>query len=288
MIDSNTDLPHEDTQGGQPMPDEGQNAAPDAAAQDSLQDSGARPAHDASTAALDQAAFRAAPQGPREFQHSIQGSPDFARLTVRLPKGGMIRAEASAMISMDTNISMKTKFKGGLKRFLTSESLFLNEFKADQAGGQIEFANGLPGDIFHYHLDGSGKALFLQSGAYLAAGANVEANTKFQGLVKGFFSGAGLFLIKCEGKGDVYFNSYGSIIEIDVKDRLVVDNNHIVAFTDGLTYDVRKVAGYKSLFLSGEGLVTMFSGQGKVWVQTRKFPAFARWVFPFRPVKSKS
>lgn len=241
------------------------------------------------TAPGDEAEAAKPQTGPSEFKFSIDGQPDFARLSLYLPKGAMIRAEAAAMISMDTNLSMKTKFKGGFKRFLTSESLFLNEFRAEHAGGVIEFANGLPGDIRHYYLDGSGKALFLQSGAYLAAGPNIEANTKYQGLVKGFFSGAGLFLIKCEGKGDIFFNSYGSILEIDVKrDGLVVDNNHIVAFTDGLQYDVRKVAGYKSLFLSGEGLVTRFTGEGKVWIQTRKFPAFARWVFPYRPVKSRN
>ena len=44
----------------------------------------------------------------------------------------------------------------------------------------------------------------------------------------------------------------------------------------------------KSLFFSGEGLVCRFSGQGKVWIQTRQVPAFGWWVYPFRPVKSKN
>jgi uncharacterized protein (TIGR00266 family) len=150
-------------------------------------------------------------------------------------------------------------------------------------GGQIEFASGLPGDVHHYHLDGNNKALFLQSGSYLASTPDIELNTKFQGLVKGFFSGAGLFLIKCEGKGDVFFNSYGSIVAIDVKDQLVVDNNHIVAFEEGLEYNVQSVPSYKSFFLSGEALVTRFHGEGRVWIQTRKLPSFASWIRPFRP-----
>jgi uncharacterized protein (TIGR00266 family) len=223
-------------------------------------------------------------KGTFDYNYAIEGSPDFARVCVDLPKDAMIKGEASAMISMDSNISMKTKFKGGFKRFLGGESLFINEFTAQASAGQIEFASGLPGDIHHYHLDGS-KSIFLQSGAFMAAGPNVELLTKFQGLVKGFFSGAGLFLIKCEGKGDVFFNSYGSIIEIDVKDQFIVDNNHIVAFEEGLEYNVQAVPSYKSFFLSGEALVTRFHGQGRVWIQTRKLPAFARWIWPFRPSK---
>lgn len=222
-----------------------------------------------------------------EFEHQIIGRPDFSRLSTALKAGQTIKAEASAMVSMDTNIGMVTKFKGGFKRFLGGESLFINEFTAEEFPGEITFASGLPGDIFHYHLEpNKDDAIFLQSSAFLAGGMNVEIQTKFQGLVKGFFSGAGLFLIKCTGHGDVFFNSYGGIVEIEIKDEYTIDNNHIVAFTDGLEYNVTKFSGYKSFFLSGEGLVTKFTGQGRVWVQTRKLPAFSKWVWPFRPSRN--
>tara|TARA_B100001989_G_scaffold253271_1_gene239445 strand:- start:2608 stop:3360 length:753 start_codon:yes stop_codon:yes gene_type:complete len=226
---------------------------------------------------------------PKEFEHEIQGRPDFARLSVQLKANEKIKAEASAMVSMDTNISMKTKFKGGFKRFMGGESLFINEFTAEQFPGEITFASGLPGDIYHYHLDADKEdALFLQSGAFLAGGMGVDVATKFQGLVKGFFAGAGLFMIKCTGHGDVFFNSYGGIVEIEVEDEYTIDNNHIVAFTEGLEYKVTKFSGYKSLFFSGEGFVTKFSGKGKVWIQTRKLPAFAKWIWPFRPSKNNN
>lgn len=220
----------------------------------------------------------------KEFEHEILGRPDFSRLSVNLKANQTVKAEASAMVSMDTNVSMVTKFKGGFKRFLGGESLFINEFTAEEFAGEITFASGLSGDIFHYHLEPKkDDAIFLQSSAFLAGGMDVEIQTKFQGLVKGFFSGAGLFLIKCSGNGDVFFNSYGGIVEIEIKDEYTIDNNHIVAFTDGLEYKVTKFGGYKSFFLSGEGLVTRFTGTGKIWVQTRKLPAFASWIFPFRP-----
>ena len=95
------------------------------------------------------------------------------------------------------------------------------------------------------------------------------------------------FLIKCSGKGDLWFNSYGGIIPIDVEGDYVVDTGHIVAFTEGLTYTINRIGGYKSLFFSGEGLVCKFNGKGRVWIQTRKITPFISWIHPFRPVKNK-
>jgi uncharacterized protein (TIGR00266 family) len=116
-------------------------------------------------------------------------------------------------------------------------------------------------------------------------GVNVES--KWQGLVKGFFSGESLFLARCSGQGDLWFNTYGAMMEIEVDGNYVVDTGHIVAFTEGLQYSVGRIGGYKSLFFSGEGLVCKFSGKGRLWLQTRQLGAFASWVQPFRPVKSQ-
>ena len=184
---------------------------------------------------------------------------------------------------MDTHVEMKTKFKGGLGRFLTGESLFINEFTAGGGPGEIRIAPGAPGDLDHVSLEGA--TIFLQNSAYVASGLGVEIESKWQGM-KGFFSGEKLFLIRCSGHGDLWFNTYGAMIEIDVAGNYVVDTGHIVAFTGGLRYSVHKVGGYKSLFLSGEGLVCRFQGQGKVWIQTRKVSPFALWTAPFRPAKS--
>jgi len=131
------------------------------------------------------------------------------------------------------------------------------------------------------------QTIFLQNSAYVASAMGVEVQTKFQGLVKGFFSGEKLFLIKCSGKGDLWFNSFGGIIEIDVEDQYVVDTGHIVAFTEGLDYNISSVGGMKSFFFSGEALVCKFSGKGKVWIQTRKPSPFVFWANRYRPQKSK-
>lgn len=216
---------------------------------------------------------------------TIEGQPDFAFLTVEIPAGETLKVEASAMATMDTHLRMKTRLRGGLSRFLTGESIFLNEFTAEGGMGRIGIAPASPGDLRHVYLDH--KTIYLQNTGYVASSSGVAVESKWQGLTKGFFSGESLFLLRCQGTGDLWFASYGGIIEIDVSGDYVVDTGNIVAFTDGLDYRITKVGGYKSLFFSGEGLVCRFSGQGRVWIQTRKLGAFVRWVWPFRRVQKK-
>lgn len=218
-----------------------------------------------------------------DFPYKIDCQPDFSLLTVEIPDKKTLKVEASAMATMDTHIQMKTKLKGGLKRFLTGESLFINEFTAEQGKGEITIAPGPPGDLAHVYLEK--ETIFLQNSSYVASSPHINLETKWQGLVKGFFSGESLFLIRCSGTGDLWFNTYGALVEIDVTQGYIVDTGFIVAFTDGLDYNVTKLGGYKSLFFSGEGFVCHFKGQGKVWIQTRQVPAFTSWIYPYRPVK---
>lgn len=218
-----------------------------------------------------------------EFGYSIECRPDFAFLTVKVPAGKTLKVEASAMAAMSTNVAMKTKFRGGFSRFLTGESLFINEFTAEGGEGEVSIAPGPAGDIQHLAL--AGETVYLQNSAFVASGMGVNVETKWQGLVKGFFSGESLFLIRCSGHGDLWFDTFGALVEIDVRGDYVVDTGYIVAFTEGLRYDVTRIGGYKSLFFSGEGLVCRFHGEGKVWIQTRQVPSFSTWVNPFRRVK---
>jgi uncharacterized protein (TIGR00266 family) len=217
-----------------------------------------------------------------EFEFKIEGAPDYAYLEVKIPTNTTLKVEAAAMATMDTNIEMKTKMTGGLGRLFTGENLFINEFMSRNSSGTIGIAPSAPGDIKHQYMQ-EGDVLFLQNSAYVASGLGVKIETKFQGLTRGFFSGEGLFLVKCTGQGDLFFNSFGAIIPIDVKGDYVVDTGHIVAFTGGLDYQIKSIGGMKSLFFSGEGLVATFSGEGTVWIQTKKFRPLLHWANPFRP-----
>lgn len=224
--------------------------------------------------------------GPSDYKYSIYAKPNFAFLTVEIPADQKIIVEASAMAAMDTNIRMESKMRGGLggamSRMLTGESIVVNEFTAEKAPGEIKIAPGPSGDMEHMYLDGT--AVFLQSGAFVASSPGVELDFKFEGF-KGFFSGEGLFLARCSGKGDLWFNTYGGMLAIDVAGEYIVDTGFIVAFTEGLKYKVEPLGGFKSFFFSGEGFVCRFSGEGRLWVQTRQFFPFNSWIYWYRPSK---
>lgn len=220
-----------------------------------------------------------------KYEFKMECRPDYGFLTVNIPEGEKLLVEASSMATMSTTLKMKTKLRGGFRRFLSGESLFINEFTATKGPGEIGIAPGCAGDMDHVFL--SNETIYLQNSAFVACTPDVNVDTKWQGVKKGFFSGESFFLIKCSGEGDLWFNTYGSMIQIEVEKDFVVDTGYIVAFTEGLDYDIKPVGGLKSFFLSGEGLVCKFSGQGKVWIQTRQALPFVGWADFFRPIKKE-
>jgi len=227
-----------------------------------------------------------------QIKYEIQHNPAYASLILNLESDRTVLVEASAMAAMDSHITMKSKVKGGLikgvKRMLSGESLFINEFTSTGKAGQIYISPGVPGDVQHYYLT-SDSALMIQSSGFVASSPTVEIDSKFQGF-KGFFSGESLFLLRAIGEGSIWFSSYGAIIEIPVSGEYIVDTGYIVAFEDTLNYNVEVIGGlsFKNLrtgILGGEGLVCRFSGEGKVWVQTRLLYNLLNFLNPFRPVR---
>jgi len=229
---------------------------------------------------------------PLDFD--ILERPDFAMLRVRLAHGQQLFAEPAALAAMDPTIDLKAGFQGGVLgsvgRMFAGENLILNTYTAARGGGELLLAPGPAGDVVHYSLRGG--SLLLQRGAYLANGVGVEVSAKWAG-ARGFFSGTGLILLRAQGAGELFFNAYGAVLELDVAGEYMVDTGYVVAFEDTLEYQVTTLPGLglggraKSFFFGGEGLVVRFSGQGRVWVQTRAINPFLSWVYPYRPQKKR-
>ena len=220
------------------------------------------------------------------MQVDIQASPSFAMGTIRLAASESVKVEAGAMAAMSGGVEIQTASQGGLlgglKRSLGGESFFINTFTA-ASGGEVSVAAKLPGDLIHLPL--AGGAMFVQSGSWVASEPGIEVDTKWGG-AKTFFSGEGLFLLRCSGAGDMLVSSYGAIIERQLQPGEVytVDTGHIVAFDEGVTYAVRKAGSWKSTLLGGEGLVTDFTGPGRLLMQTRSPQDLIGWlttVLPF-------
>lgn len=220
------------------------------------------------------------------MQQEILYGPSYSLLRVQLETGEQVVAESGVMVAMSSSIELDTSTRGGvfsgLKRaVLGGESFFMNTLKA-ASSGEVLFAPSLSGDIVHLRVDG--QTVMAHSGAFIASATTVQVDTGWGG-AKGFFSGAGMVLLKLTGSGDVWLSSYGAIHEkaLAAGERYVVDTGHIVAFDATAGYNVRRVGGLKSTLLSGEGLVAEFTGPGRVWLQTRSTDAFLSWLLPRLP-----
>jgi uncharacterized protein (TIGR00266 family) len=226
-------------------------------------------------------------------EHEIKYGPAYALATLTLERGESVRTEAGAMVSMGPQLEVETSASSaggllkGLKRAaLGGESFFMNTYTAKERG-ELGLAPALPGDIVHHVL--GAETVYLTSGCYLASGAAVDVDTKWGG-AKTFFSSEGLFLLKVTGPGDLFVSSYGAIVEtpLDAGQTHTIDSGHVVAFSDGVDYKVRKFGGWKSTFLGGEGFVVELTGPGTAWMQTRSSDALIDWIAPRLPQKSTS
>lgn len=216
------------------------------------------------------------------MQFEIHGNPDYGDLEVQLAAGDTILTESGAMNRMSGRLSVGSQLMGGLfrsliRKVLGGESLFLAEYSATGAAS-LGFSPKLPGTILHRKLNGD--SFFLTGGSFLACTPGVDLNMRFGG-VKAFFSKEGAFFIECTGTGDVFYNSYGAVVEREVDGNLIVDNGHLVAWEPSLDYEIKTVGGLKQTLFSGEGLVMKFRGKGKILLQSRHLGGVVNWLRPY-------
>jgi len=82
----------------------------------------------------------------------------------------------------------------------------------------------------------------------------------------------------------VVINSFGAIYPVAVDGEYIVDTGHIVAFEEGLDFEITKAGGsWISSFLGGEGLVCKFKGTGTVWCQSHNPSGFGGALGPLLP-----
>jgi uncharacterized protein (TIGR00266 family) len=220
-----------------------------------------------------------------KLNYEIKYQPSYSLLEVKLEVNQLVRAEAGAMTYMTSNIQVNTHMreKGllgtlGLK-LLGGQSFFVNDYVAMGAPGKIGLVSAPIGDIQRLEV-GPSKGYIIQKSAYIASSPTVELDVQWQGFTKGLF-GQGLFMVKTTGQGDLFINTFGAIDQhtLGAGETFVVDNFHLVAFSDTCQYKVTKFGGLKSTLLGGEGLVTNIAGPGDVYLQTKNLSEFGDWLW---------
>ena len=206
------------------------------------------------------------------MQIQVDYRPAHSLAKVQLGPGESVVAESGAMVGMTPSVQMQTQSGGlmsGLKRMFGGESFFRNTFTAAEQGGEVLLAHALCGDMAVLEMTPGGY--FVQSSSFIASTPNVQIETKVGGF-RSFFAGEGVFILQasCQGPGTMLVGAFGGIQELVCDGNMVIDTGHLVAWDTSLTYNVGKSgSGWVASFLSGEGLVCHFSGQGRIWIQTR-------------------
>jgi len=219
------------------------------------------------------------------LEYEIKYKPSYSMLVVNLEPGESITAEAGSMTYMDPNTDVKTRRREksilgtiGLK-LIGRQSFFVNDYTAKQNPTEVAFVSAPVGDIDTLEVKAN-QGYIIQSSSYIASTQKVDLDIKWQGFTKGLF-GQGLFMIKVSGDGTLFINTFGAIDKHTLKpdQTLIVDNFHLVAFSDTCDYKVKKFGGLKSTLLGGEGLVTEIRGPGDIYIQTKNLREFVEWLW---------
>ena len=235
-----------------------------------------------------------------EVDYRILGD-DMQIVEVELDPGETVVAEAGAMNYMEDGIGFEAKMGDGSegdtglfgklmgagKRALTGASVFMTHFTNQGSGKKcVAFAAPYPGKIISVDMSKMAGQLLCQKDAFLCAALGTKIGIAFtKKLGAGFFGGEGFILQHLQGDGMVFIHAGGMVIEKQLNnDTLRVDTGCIVAFTDGIDYDIERAGGLKSMFFGGEGLfLATLKGTGTVYLQSLPFSRMADRILRHAP-----
>jgi uncharacterized protein (TIGR00266 family) len=235
-----------------------------------------------------------------EIDYLIHGN-DMQAVEVELDPGEVVIAEAGAMNWMEDGITFEAKMGDGTdadsgimgkllsvgKRMITGESLFMTHFKnTASVKRKVAFAAPYPGHIIPVNLAETGGSILCQKDAFLAAALGTKVSIAFNKKIgAGFFGGEGFILQKLCGDGLAFIHAGGSVIKKELKNEtLRIDTGCIVAFDEGIDYDIQRAGNLKSMIFGGEGLfLATLRGSGTVYLQTLPFSRLADRILQNAP-----
>ena len=225
-----------------------------------------------------------------EIDYQIFGE-EMQFVEIELDYNETVIAESGAMMMMDDAIEMSTifgdgsttggsgildKLLGGAKRLITGEGLFMTAFTHLGHGkARVSFASPYPGSIIPLDLSMYGGKIVCQKDAFLCAAKGVSVGIEFsRKLGRGLFGGEGFIMQKLEGDGLAFAHAGGCVVEKTLArgETLRVDTGCLVAYSQGVHYDIQTVPGIRNKFFGGEGFFfAVLQGPGKVWIQSLPF-----------------
>ena len=234
--------------------------------------------------------------------YEIKGA-EMQFVEVELDPGEAAIGEAGSMMFMEAGVEMDTVFGdgsaqqgGGLfgkllgagKRLITGESLFTTVYtNQSSAKKRVAFGAPYPGKILPMDLRQLGGTLICQKDSFLCAARGVSLGIALQRkLGAGFFGGEGFIMQKLEGDGMAFVHAGGTVVRRDLQpgEPLYIDTGCVVAYTQGVDFDIQYVGKIKTALFGGEGIfLARVTGPGQVWLQSLPFSRLASRIFAAAP-----
>ena len=216
--------------------------------------------------------------------HTAQNAYFSSKMNVRLRQveitlngSGTVKTQAGAMQMMIGNVEMETGVKSA-KGFLGSmvKAAATNEtaVKPEYSGcGQVILEPTYKHIILQDVSDWGAGGMVIEDGMFLASEGSVvhKVIENTQSLGTALLSNEGLYNLCFTGSGVVALESYvplDELIEYELdNDVLKVDGSMAVCWSGSLKFSIEKATkGLLGSMASGEGLVNVYRGTGKVWV----------------------
>ena len=194
----------------------------------------------------------------------------------------------SQSLQMDTHTQMAGGggLLGAIKRVAGGGTLFMTEYTAFGARGEIAFAAKVPGHIVPVTV-GPGIEYMAHRHGFLCATPAVQLGVGFQqSLGAGIFGGSGFLLQRISGHGTAWLELSGELVVKDLQpgETLRVHPGHVGAFTTSVSFQITRVPGIKNLIFGGDGIfLAALTGPGRVWLQTLPLSRLAHALVPYLP-----
>jgi uncharacterized protein (AIM24 family) len=184
-------------------------------------------------------------------------------------------SEAGELSWMSSSIQLTTHtqfgggggFFGALKRVAGGGSLFMTEYRAVGAPGELAFATRVPGHILPVEV-GQGRDYYVHRHGFLCATAQVQIGVGFQqSLGAGIFGGDGFLLQHVTGQGMAWLELSGEVIPKDLApgETLRVHPGHVGAFQSSVSFQITRITGIRNMIFGGDGIfLAALTGPGRV------------------------
>lgn len=227
------------------------------------------------------------------MQHRIVGTT-MPVLEFALDHNDAIISEAGELSWMTQSIQMTTHTQhaggggifGAIRRVAGGGSLFMTEYRAYGAPGEVAFATRVPGHIVPVEI-AQGQEYLVHRHGFLCATPAIELGIGYQqSLGAGIFGGDGFRLQKISGQGIAWLELSGEVIlkELRPGETLRVHPGHVGAFEASVAFQITRIAGIKNMFFAGDGIyLAALTGPGKVWLQTLPISKLAHTLMHYMP-----